>query len=297
VGVFAGLMAFAASAADGRIEINQAAALAGGVTLGDAAGFPVTISQAGSYVLTSDLVLPNQNVDGIQIAAWQVDLDLGGYGIFGANIRVPGGGCNAGGSGRGVAAIASSDGVRVRNGRVRGMGDAGIDLAISNAAQVHDVAVDQNCGAGLRTGFIAIVSRVQARLNMTDGVWVDNGSVVRESVAQYNGFDGFETGQDSIFTDCISAVNGGRGFASSGPILVDNAISVSNGQRGFWLQGTGGLVLDSIARLNGQQGITNGTAPGIVGAISRAVSESNAVGGSYSGTVACNLIDNTLVCP
>ena len=45
-------------AADGKIEINQAKALAGGVTATDAPGFPVTIDQSGSYLLTSDLTVP-----------------------------------------------------------------------------------------------------------------------------------------------------------------------------------------------------------------------------------------------
>ena len=39
-------------AVDGVIEINQHRALAGGVTAGDTAGFPVTLSQRGSYRLT-----------------------------------------------------------------------------------------------------------------------------------------------------------------------------------------------------------------------------------------------------
>jgi hypothetical protein len=38
-----------AAAVDGVIEINQAKALAGGVTPGDTAGFPVALSAPGSY--------------------------------------------------------------------------------------------------------------------------------------------------------------------------------------------------------------------------------------------------------
>ena len=47
-----------ALAVDGVIEINQARALAGGVTPGDTAGFPVSLNDSGSYRLTSDLVPP-----------------------------------------------------------------------------------------------------------------------------------------------------------------------------------------------------------------------------------------------
>ena len=55
--------------ADGRIEINQARALAGGITPGDAPDFPVTLDQGGSYVLTSNLLLPNVNTHGIVVEA------------------------------------------------------------------------------------------------------------------------------------------------------------------------------------------------------------------------------------
>ena len=48
-------------AGDGRIEINEARAFAGGVTAGDAPGFPVTLDQGGSYLLTGNLLLPNEN--------------------------------------------------------------------------------------------------------------------------------------------------------------------------------------------------------------------------------------------
>ena len=46
-------------AVDGVILIDQKTALAGKVTAGDAPGFPVTISQAGSYKLSSNLVIPD----------------------------------------------------------------------------------------------------------------------------------------------------------------------------------------------------------------------------------------------
>ena len=55
-----------ATATDGVVLIDQARALAGNVTPGDAPGFPVTISEPGSYRLASDLESDN---GGILIAA------------------------------------------------------------------------------------------------------------------------------------------------------------------------------------------------------------------------------------
>ena len=54
-GVFALTCIAPAGAVDGVIEINQAKALAGGVTPSDTPGFPVSIDTAGSYRLTGNL--------------------------------------------------------------------------------------------------------------------------------------------------------------------------------------------------------------------------------------------------
>jgi hypothetical protein len=78
--------ALPALAVDGVLEINQAKALAGDVTAGDAPGFPVTLSQPGSYRLTSNLA--GDGGDGgaaavIQITTSSVSLDLNGFEIAG----------------------------------------------------------------------------------------------------------------------------------------------------------------------------------------------------------------------
>src|SRR5690349_335055 len=68
---------------DGVISINQSRALAGGVTPGDGAGFPVTITQSGSYRLSGNLTIPDLNTGAIQIMADFVTLDLNGFSIAG----------------------------------------------------------------------------------------------------------------------------------------------------------------------------------------------------------------------
>ncbi|MCK7510597.1 MAG: hypothetical protein MZV70_45425 [Desulfobacterales bacterium] len=71
-----------ARAADGVIEINQARALAGGITLGDTPGFPVAITQPGGYRLTGNLEI-GAGVTAIEIAARDVTIDLHGFAILG----------------------------------------------------------------------------------------------------------------------------------------------------------------------------------------------------------------------
>jgi len=72
-----------AFAIDGVVLIDQNHALAGNITPGDAPGFPVTISQSGSYRLAGNLTVPDLNTTAIQITADFVTLDLNGFSIIG----------------------------------------------------------------------------------------------------------------------------------------------------------------------------------------------------------------------
>ena len=73
-----------AHAADGVYEINQDCAVVG-CFAGDTPGFPVTISQPGRYVLTSNLVASGavSSVQMIDGGASFVDLDLNGFTLEG----------------------------------------------------------------------------------------------------------------------------------------------------------------------------------------------------------------------
>ena len=62
------LAATPAFAVDGQILITHAKALAGNVTPGDAAGYPVRLSLPGSYALGGNL-LPGRYLDGIVAAS------------------------------------------------------------------------------------------------------------------------------------------------------------------------------------------------------------------------------------
>src|SRR5262245_61882258 len=91
-------------AVDGVVLIDQDRALAGNVTFGDAPGFPVTISQSGSYRLSGNLTVANADTTVIQITADSVTLDLNGFSIIGPAICVAGPAttCLAAGKGIGV---------------------------------------------------------------------------------------------------------------------------------------------------------------------------------------------------
>jgi hypothetical protein len=83
--LLATVLALAASAQAQVININQAKALAGGVTPGDEPGFPVTISRPGSYKLTGNLTVADPADTAIHITSPHVTLDLGGFLVHGPN--------------------------------------------------------------------------------------------------------------------------------------------------------------------------------------------------------------------
>lgn len=183
----------ATAAAGSATPIDQAQAMAGGVTPGDAAGFPITLSRPGVYKLTSHLS-PGQR-DGIVVTAPGVTIDLNGYSIEGparcsrqadsAQVR-----CSGAADTR--VGIRASQAVVVRNGTVRGFGGHG--LLSTRGAVVEDMSFTMNgrYGAFMTQGDAARafhVRRSSFDLNALAGLVIDGG-VVEASVASNNGGDG-----------------------------------------------------------------------------------------------------------
>jgi hypothetical protein len=120
----------AAAGLEGSVLINQARALAGGISPGDTPGFPITISQAGTYALVSNLVPTNDNVNVIEINTSDgVTLDLNRFSILGGgtctfdvvDFNVTS--CTNTGTGNGIYSLNNS--ITIRNGSILGMGTWG----------------------------------------------------------------------------------------------------------------------------------------------------------------------------
>jgi len=191
----------------GVVTIDQAKAAAGGVTSGDTAGFPITISQSGSYRLASNLLLPDVNTTAIVVTAANVTLDLGGFAIVGpvvcaGNPIV----CNGSGSGDGIALQGAAPSVRtalsVMNGSVRGMGRYGLVTPYS-------------------TGAVRI-ERMTVVQNGAYGIWLAGGGVVTDSQISYNGHHG-------VAGDMVQLVNNViRGNAGTGASLNHASVGLHN---------------------------------------------------------------------
>lgn len=210
-------------ATDGVIEINQAKVLAGG-------GFPYTIASAGSYRLTSDLLVtaaPDPpNTTAILITAPGVTLDLNGFSIRGpiTCTQIPAS-CNGAGTGNGIRAQLGGvfDGnLTVRNGNVRGMG--GIGVYIEGAGgNFEDLEVTHCAGGGLSLSGVA--RGIQAHLNAAFGIFLFGGSLTG-SVSTNNFGPGIIAGVASVVGN-TAYQNQGKGIQADRSVVRDN-VCVAN---------------------------------------------------------------------
>lgn len=237
------LLSVSASASDGVVEINQACAVQTGCFSGDAAGFPVTIDRSAgtSYRLTSDLVLSDNNTDGIQISGMDIAIDLNDFSITTIGCHRSLDVCTpTSGIGLAIVATGSYYGASVRNGSVVGMGLAG--LALPSLSHVIDVS---------------------ARWNRTDGISVGGGSVVSGCTTFMNGGIGISGGSGSTITGNASHDNGSAGIAVAAGATVTNNSVYQNASNGIQT-GAGATISGNSAARNGNDGIQAGAGSTIV---------------------------------
>jgi len=186
-----------AGSAWAQTEINHAKAIAGGVTPGDAPGYPVTISLAGSYKLMGILSVPNANTSAIVITANHVTLDLNGFIIHGTTVCTgePVTSCTPS-SGSGVGVNASGHkAIVVRNGQVFGMGRTGVSVGTNS--RVEQVIVQSNGGDGIVADSSSVVTGCHATGNGGDGIFVNSGAVTN-NVADHNGSVGIAANASTV---------------------------------------------------------------------------------------------------
>lgn len=172
--------ALAQTAPGGVITIDQARAEAGGITPGDTPGFPVTISQPGSYRLSGNLNVGGPGITAVHITANHVTLDLDGFSVIGVmsctgsspNPIV----CQTGGSYPAGIYSFGTNWVTVRNGKVRGFYSG---VALDNRAMAEGLDVADTVD-GIRLGQLSQARGNTVHTASSRGIFVPNG-VVREN--------------------------------------------------------------------------------------------------------------------
>ena len=230
------------SNAQAQTTIDQNKALAGNITPGDAAGFPITLSVTGSYKLTGNLVVP-ANTRGIEIQADGVTLDLNGFSISGpvtcnTSVSPP---CTAPANANMHGITNNNEGAVIRNGSVRGFAGSGIWMKLPGGVVVQDMLLAYNSGSGIMFEPIggglldggARVTRVVAVQNGGSGIYINGPATavvnIDNSTASGNGLDGF-------------SLSGGRGS-------ISNCVAEANRRYG--------LVADSFSLLRGSRFLNN----------------------------------------
>lgn len=244
-----------AARAQGRVEINQARALAGGVTAGDTPGFPVTISEPGSYVLVGNLQPTDLN-PGIQVAVpggiAHVTIDLGGFSIAGpvvcTNSGNPGDSTTCSGdAGQGVFAANQED-VTVKNGTISGM-HGGVQ-STGRAARVENVRFSSNLFQAIFLGSNATVDNCSVHVNGSNGISLTDGGTVRNSTVRFVQGTGIVVGSGSSLIGNVVAGNNVGIFANDGSLLIGNT-AYDNASFGFQLSTRSGYTNSTLYSNNG----------------------------------------------
>jgi hypothetical protein len=233
-----------ALAVDGVLEINQSC-VAGGCFPGDTAGYPVQITNPGSYRLTGSLTLPDADTVGIRVLSDDVSIDLNGFAILGPT--------SCSGDPSEDARSCTSEPTDPEN---PGFGIQGIDLAPPNVAQdrvsVRNGSISGTGGVGLYLGNQARISDLQVSNTTAIGIATFSYSVVRDSTVTQSG--GIEAGAGSIVEGCTAAENRGNGINVGDASTVRGSTARDNATLGISV-GNGATVTQSSAVSNGSNGI------------------------------------------
>jgi hypothetical protein len=244
-----------AGAAGGAFEINQDC-IAVGCFAGDDPGYPVTITQPGSYILTSDLApAGNQFVYTMTVNAAPVDIDLNGHTIEGG---------------------ASCTGTPVTSNPCTGFtGDTGIALTNGGTPgvfHVHNGHIHGFRTSGIYAGDVATGSLFE-HLTLSEnqfGMAMVGSAGVVGSTAKNTGH----------IRDVQMVRNSGTGITTSGAIryrvLVEDSTAMGNGGYGLYL-GAGSVVTGSRITDNALTGMD---CSGFACALGQNAFQGNAGGGN-----------------
>lgn len=264
--------------------------------------FPIVINRPGSYQLTSNLTVPNANTTAILVQTDNVTIDLNGFAIIGPGQSIS--------TAKGIDATGYNN-IKVMNGTIRGMGDAGISAGENCIIQG---VIATNNGVGILVAGAATVSGNTANYNDGDGIFVGNGPVsnntawgnggegihvngngpVSNNTTNNNGSDGIFVGNGSVSNNTADN-NGGHGIFVYSNGTVGGNTALSNGDDGIRVGGIG-VVSNNTANYNVGDGVD------VLGG--GTVSGNTAIGNNANGidihtgaaTVSGNIANNNGVC-
>jgi len=220
--------------------ITTSTVAAGGITAGDTAGYPATISQSGSFKLGSNLTPPS-TAGGIAITGSNVLVDLNGFTIDGGVSCSPnasyGVTCLGSGSSQTLISITGRN-VTIRNGFIRGSRNIGVNIALAGTGAagivLDDVVVSESFSAGIYSTSDGVsLINTKSNLNHGEGMRALSGvTLVNAEFSWNSGFGALIMGEGSS-DGVIASHNTGVGFEQDGGTVRGGS---------FDFNGTGGYI-------------------------------------------------------
>ena len=249
---------------------------------------PYTITQSGSYYLTTNLYASGTN-NAISVLANDVTIDLAGFTLVG-----PG----AGSSWSGIDQPAEFKNLCVYNGRLTGwygpflggifamgennqirnvqVGGSYMGIRVGDGGVVRECSVSSNY-YGIVVGFGGLIAGCVALSNTSEGISIGSGCI-QDCTALANQANGFSCYRDTYISRCVANDNGHHGIYGIYYTSVKDCSANSNIVSGIYLSdggfvsscsvvgnGANGVdvaessqVLDTFARNNQGRGITGG---------------------------------------
>lgn len=230
-------LAAVAVAADGVLEINQTCAVETGCFAGDTAGFPVVITEPGSYRLTGNLDtrgLPNAiNVTAIRVETNDASIDLNGSSLIGPVVctgsppdsTVT---CSATGNSSVGVTVGSNPstpgeayvGTRIFDGTIEGFAFGGINCPTQ--CFIDNMVVRSNEGIGINGGNQgSVVTNTVMSQNLSSGISAQRIRL-ESCLANRNGGGGFRLGPSSTLIDSVALRNTVQGVIFFGVVGEDS---------------------------------------------------------------------------
>ncbi len=211
------------------------------------AGFPIAISQPGSYTLGSNITMPGgcTSKDGIDINANNVTLDLNGFSVIGLG--------SAGVGGSGIVAGSGTTNLRLSNGILNSWAGDGVDFSNASSSAIDRVTASGSTNAsGFGLGATSVLSECVSNGNYNGVAALGSNSTVRgcdlSSDAQVGVFVGASV--SGVLMAGNHVTNSGTGFRILGNqnMVEDNA--VSNAVAPWYLVNIGGSSVGNIVTRN-----------------------------------------------
>ena len=196
--------------ADGVVLISHADALAGNVTPGDTAGYPITINRSGTYRLKSNLA-PTAGKSGFFVQANEVTLDLNGFAMTGSATAV---------DGVSGAEIVAFKNLTVMNGTIRNFGQDGV-LFAGPGLRVENMRVIAN----RRYGINELYLNASPKTGKEDGHAIIRNNVIMSNFQGITCQSGCHIEGNVISHNQASAII----ISQSGATVINNTISNNGG--------------------------------------------------------------------